>query len=324
MMKAVLFDAPGDAGALYLGEAPMPVVEDGEILVRVRATALNRADLLQRRGAYPAPPGASPVLGLEIAGEVVESGGGFTAGDRVMGVVSGGGYAEYATIPAGMAMPVPRAFTYEQAAAIPEAFLTAYLNLFSLGGLQQGETVLIHAGASGVGSAAIQLAREKGAVIFCTAGTDAKCEFCAGIGADYPINYKEKSFAQVVHDGTDGRGVDLILDFVGAAYWNDNLAALARYGRLMLIGMMGGSKGALDLSPVMSKSLTISGTTLRRTPLPRKVAITGAFAAEFLPLFHEDVLRPVIDRVFPLAQAAEAHAHMENNANIGKIILRVD
>jgi putative PIG3 family NAD(P)H quinone oxidoreductase len=323
-MKAVLFDAPGDAGALYLGEAPMPVAEEGEILVRVRATALNRADLLQRRGTYPAPPGASPILGLEIAGEVVENGGGFTAGDRIMGVVSGGGYAEYAAIPAGMAMPVPRAFTYEQAAAIPEAFLTAYLNLFSLGGLQQGETVLIHAGASGVGSAAIQLAREKGAVIFCTAGTDTKCEFCAGIGADYTINYREKAFAQVVHDGTDGRGVDLILDFVGAAYWNDNLAALARYGRLMLIGMMGGSKGALDLSPVMSKSLTISGTTLRRTPLPRKVAITAAFAAEFLSLFHDDVLRPVIDRVFPLAQAAEAHAHMESNANIGKIILSVD
>src|SRR5690606_29011854 len=269
-MKAILIHEPGGPEVLYYGDAPDPQPGNDELLVRVRATALNRADLLQRKGSYTAPPGASPILGLEVAGEVVQAAGDWKVGDRVMAVITGGGYAELATVPVGMAMPIPRAFTYEQAAAIPEAFLTAYLNLFTLGRLQKGETVLIHAGASGIGTAAIQLAREAGARVFVTAGTKEKCDFCQELGAELAILYSQESFRERVLDATEQRGVDVLLDFVGAPYWNDNLACLATGGRLMLIGSLGGTKGELDLGAIMPKNLTITGTLLRRTPLPQK------------------------------------------------------
>lgn len=325
-MRAVLYDSAGGAEVLYIGEAPDPQPAADELLIRVRATALNRADLLQRRGAYPPPPDASPILGLEAAGEVVYApeGAPFALGERVMAVVTGGGYAEYARVPVGMAMRVPSAFTWEQAAAIPEVFLTAYLNLFSLGGLQAGESVLIHAGGSGVGTAAIQLAREAGARVFATAGTSEKLAKCRELGAQLAINYKHEAFLAAVRSATDGRGVDLILDFIGAPNWAANLEALAIGGRLMLIGFLGGSKAPLDLAPILSKSLRVSGTTLRRMPLPQKIALTRAFEAFALPRFQSGALQPIIDRVFPLSQAAEAHRYMESNQNIGKIILRVD
>jgi putative PIG3 family NAD(P)H quinone oxidoreductase len=323
-MKAILMDEPGGPEVLYYGDAPDPQPGADELLVRVRATALNRADLLQRRGGYAPPPGASPMLGLEVAGDIVQAAGDWQVGDRVMAVVTGGGYAEQAVVPAGMAMPIPQAFTYEQAAAIPEAFLTAYLNLFTLGRLQAGETVLIHVGASGVGTAAIQLAREAGARVFATAGTEEKCEFCRELGAKLVILYKQESFRERVLASTDSRGVDVILDFVGAPYWNDNLAALAVGGRLLLIGFLGGTKGELDLGLILPKSLTISGTTLRRMPLPQKIALTKAVAEFVLPRFERDQLRPVIDRVYSLQEAAIAHRYMATNTNIGKIILRVD
>jgi putative PIG3 family NAD(P)H quinone oxidoreductase len=322
-MKAILFDQPGDPGVLRYDDAPEPQPGADELLVRVHATAVNRADLLQRRGGYAPPPGASPILGLELAGEVVQPVGEWRSGDRVMAVVTGGGYAEVAAVPAGMAMRIPERFSYQEAAAIPEAFLTAYLNLFTLGRLQSGEVALIHAGASGVGTAAIQLARAAGARAIVTAGSDEKLALCRELGAELAINYKSESFADRVQAATDGRGADVLLDFVGAPYWDINMAALALGGRLMLIGFLGGSRGQLDLGTIMGKSLTIASTTLRRTPLPQKLALTQAFTEFALPRFERGELRPVIDRVMPIAQAAEAHRVLEANSNAGKVVLSV-
>ncbi|MFL5803636.1 MAG: NAD(P)H-quinone oxidoreductase [Roseiflexaceae bacterium] len=321
-MKAIVFDQPGGPEVLRYGDAPDPRPGAGELLVRVRATAINRADILQRRGGYPPPEGASPILGLELAGEVVAGAGDWRPGDRMMAVVTGGGYAELAAVPAGMAMRIPERLSFEEAAALPEAFLTAYLNLFTLGRLQAGEAVLIHAGASGIGTAAIQLARTAGARVLTTAGSDEKLARCHELGAEVTINYRRESFRERVA-ATDARGVDLVLDFVGAPYWDDNLAALAIDGRLALIGFLAGSRGQLDLGPIMSKRLNVFGTTLRRTPLPQKIALTETFAAFALPRFEAGELRPVIDTVLPLEQAAEAHRRMEENSNIGKIVLRV-
>ncbi|HWQ13202.1 MAG TPA: NAD(P)H-quinone oxidoreductase [Roseiflexaceae bacterium] len=322
-MKAIVFDVPGGPEVLRYGEAPDPQPGPDELLVRVRATAVNRADVLQRRGRYDPPPGASPILGLEVAGEVLKAAGAWRAGDRVMAVVTGGGYAELAAVPAGMAMRIPENLSFEEAAAIPEAFLTAHLNLFTLGQLRAGEWVLVHAAASGVGTAALQLARAAGARVLATASAG-KLELCRALGAEQAFDYRAGPFAERVLAATGGRGVDLVLDFVGAPNWEANLAALAPYGRLQLIGFLGGSRGELDLGPVMGKSLTVRGTTLRRTPLPQKVALTEAFAAFALERFARGELRPVIDTILPLAQAAEAHRMMEENRNAGKIVLRVD
>lgn len=322
-MRAVVFDQPGAPDVLRVGEAPDPQPAEGELLVKVHATAVNRADLLQRRGAYPPPSGASPILGLELAGEVERPAGQWRAGDRVMAVVTGGGYAELAAVPAGVALPVPAGLSYEQAAAIPEAFLTAYLNLFTLGRLAADEAVLIHAGASGVGTAAIQLARAAGARVLVTAGSDAKLALCSELGAEVAINYRREAFQERVREATGGRGVDLVLDFVGAPYWEPNLAALATGGRLMLIGFLGGSRGQIDLGPILTKSLTVAGTTLRRTPLAQKIALARAFADFALPRFERGELRPVIDRVYPLEQAAAAHSALEANQSAGKVVLRV-
>ncbi len=322
-MKAILFDEPGGPEVLYYGDAPAPDLRPEEMLVRVQATALNRADLLQRRGGYAPPPGASPILGLELAGEVLVPAGEWQIGDRVMAVVTGGAYAKVASVPVGMAMPIPTNLTFEQAAAVPEAFLTAYLNLFTLGRLQRGETALIHAGASGVGTAAIQLARAAGARVLATAGSAEKLARCRELGAEVTINYRDESFPERVLAATAGRGADVTLDFVGAPNWDSNLAALAPGGRLMLIGFLGGASGALNLAPIMAKRLTITGTTLRRTPLPEKAALTRAFAEFALPRLERGELKPIIDSVYPLAEAAEAHRTMEANRNIGKIVLRV-
>jgi putative PIG3 family NAD(P)H quinone oxidoreductase len=323
-MRAIVFEQSGGPEVLTLGEAPAPQPAPGELLVRVRAAGVNRADLLQRLGKYPPPPGASPLLGLEIAGDVVRAAGPWKSGDRVMAVVAGGGYAEYATVPADQALPIPSMFTFTQAAAIPEAFLTAWLNLFTLGGLQTGEHVLIHAAASGVGSAAIQLAKRAGAIVHATAGTSEKCELARELGATHVTNYKETPFADAVLAATDERGVDVVLDFIGAPYWNDHMRVLAPYGRLLLIGMLGGAVGPLDLSAMLPKSLTVRGTTLRRMPSEQKAALVHEFAERALPAFVDDTLRPVIDSVFPLADAAEAHRRMADNLSLGKIILTVE
>ncbi len=322
-MKAILFDQPGEPDVLRYDHAPDPQPGADELLVRVHATAVNRADLLQRRGGYAPPPGASPILGLELAGEVVQPAGEWRTGDRVMAVVTGGAYAELAAVPAEMAMRIPERFSYAEAAAIPEAFLTAYLNLFTLGRLQSGDVALIHAGASGVGTAAIQLVRAAGARAIATAGSEEKLALCRELGAELAINYRSESFVDRVQVATGGHGADVVLDFVGAPYWDSNMAALALGGRLLLIGFLGGSRGQLDLGMLMGKSLTVASTTLRRTPLAQKVALTQAFSAFALERFARGELRPVIDRVLPIAQAAEAHAVLEANSNAGKVVLSV-
>ena len=322
-MKAIVFDRPGDADVLRYDDAPDVQAGPGELLVRVRATAVNRADILQRRGGYAPPPGASPILGLELAGEVLQGAGEWQPGDRVMAVVTGGGYAQLAAVPPGMAIRIPDQFSFEQAAAIPEAFLTAFLNLFTLGKLQAGETALIHAGASGVGTAAIQLARAAGAQVIATAGSDAKLALCRELGASAAINYKTEPFAERVRDATGGQGANIVLDFVGAPYWDANMAALALGGRLMMIGLLGGSRGELDIGAIHGKSLTVAGTTLRRTPLQQKTALARAFSEFAIARFVRGDLRPVIDRSYPLAEAAEAHRTIEANANAGKVVLTV-
>ncbi|KAB8144328.1 NAD(P)H-quinone oxidoreductase [Chloroflexia bacterium SDU3-3] len=322
-MHAIHILSPGGPEVLGWGRAPDPTPAPGELLVRVHATAINRADLLQRRGSYPPPAGASPILGLELAGEVVQAAGDFAVGDRVMALVTGGGYAELATVPATAAMPIPAELSYAQAAAIPEAFLTAHLNLFTLCGLRAGEVALIHAGASGVGSAAIQLARAAGATVITTAGSAEKLAATRQLGADIAINYRDEDFGARVLEATSGRGADVILDFVGAPYWGANMAAAAQGGRMALIGFLGGSRGQIDLGAILAKSLTVTGTTLRRTPMPQKAALVRDFSTFALGRFASGELRPVIDRELPIQSAAEAHAYVERNQNIGKVVLTI-
>lgn len=327
-MKAIIVKEPGGPEALEWLTAPDPQMQPGELLVRVRATAINRADILQRRGLYPPPPGASPILGMEMAGEVLAVGAAcgpeWQPGQRVMALLGGGGYAEKVAVPAVHAMPLPDNLSFEEGAAIPEAFLTAYLNLFILGELKLGQTVLIHAGGSGVGTAAIQLAREAGATVLVTAGSDEKLERCRQLGAAGLINYKQTAFADRVKELTGGQGVNLILDFIGAAYFEANLASLALYGRLVLIGQLSGAKTQLDLGQIMRRRLHITGTTLRARSLAEKAELTGQFSDFALTRFADGRLRPVVDSVFPVSQAAEAHRYMETNQNFGKIVLKVD
>lgn len=322
-MKAIRVKQPGGPEVMEYADRPDPTPADGELLVRVRASAVNRADVLQRRGFYPPPPGASEILGLEVAGEVVQPAGRWHKGDRVMAVVAGGGYAQLATVPAAQALPIPPNLDYTQAAAIPEAFETAFLNLFTLGRLQRDEVALIHAGASGVGTAAIQLARAAGARAFATAGAEDKLALCRKLGAELAINYKQEKFAERVLDATGKRGADVILDFIGAPYWNDNLAAASLRGRLMLIGFLGGPRGELDLAPLLMKSLTVAATTLRRLPAPDKEALVAALSDFALERFARGELKPIVDSVYPLEQVADAHRHMEANRNLGKIVLTV-
>lgn len=326
-MQAILVPTPGGPEAMTLGDAPDPEPKPGEILVRVHAAGVNRADVLQRMGRYPPPPGASPTLGLELAGEVAALGPGasrFQPGDRVMALVTGGAYATRAAVPEVAALPVPAGLDFAQGAAIPEAFLTAWLNLFTLGGLEKGETVLIHAGASGVGSAAIQLARETGARVITTVGSDEKAALCRELGAAVAVNRHRDDLVKAAMEATDGAGVDLVLDVVGAPSWAANLEMLRKGGRLTLIGFLGGSRGEVDLGPVLRKSLTVRGTTLRGTSLPDKDRLVAAFGAFALPRFADGRLRAVVDCTFPLARAADAHRHMEANRNAGKIVLTVE
>ena len=325
-MKAITFDAPGDPEVLYLVDVPDPTPGPEDLLVRVRASALNRADTLQRRGNYPPPPGESEILGLELAGEVETVGSavhGFNAGDRVFGLVGGGGYAEKALIHSQMAMRIPDAWSFETAAAVPEVYFTANETLFTLGELTQGETVLIHAGASGVGTAGLQMAKQAGARVFITAGSGEKIARCTELGADVGINYKEEDFAERVLALTDKAGVELVQDFIGAAYWERNLRCLKVAGRMVMVGLMGGIKVEANLNVIMGKRLRIMGSVMRSQPLENKIAITRRFQERWLPLLESGVLKPVIDTSFPLADAAAAHRYMEENRNIGKILLTI-
>ena len=322
-MKAIIVKEPGGPEVMAWQETADPVAGPGEVLVRVRASAVNRADILQRRGAYPPPPGASPIIGLEMAGEVVADAAGWQVGQRVMALLAGGGYAELVAVPTGQLMPIPANLSFEEAAAIPEAFLTAYLNLFMLGDLKPGQTVLIHAGGSGVGTAGIQLARQVGARVLVTVGSDDKLARCRELGANDGVNYRAGAWAEGVKELTGGQGVDVILDFIGADYAADNLNSLALNGRLILIGQMSGGKANLDLGLIMRRRLHVTGTTLRARTLDEKAEIVHGLTNMALPLFEAGQLQPVVDRVFPIHSVANAHQYMESGGNFGKIVLRV-
>lgn len=317
----------GESDVLYIGETETPKAGEGELLVRVRATALNRADLLQRMGFYPPPKGASEVIGLEMAGEVVEVGAGVTgyvSGDRVCALLPGGGYAQYAVIPADMAMPLPENLTFEQGAAIPEVFLTAYLNLVQLGGFQSQMDVLIHAGASGVGTAAIQLVRELGGRALVTAGSPEKLARCTELGAAAGWNHKMGSFVPFVQEQTGGRGVNIILDFIGAPYLTDNLKSLAMDGRVVIIGTMGGAKASdVDLGTILARRLQVIGTALRSRSPKQKADLTRAFWDFAFLRFADGRLEPIIDTVMDWKEVSAAHDRMAANLNTGKIVLRV-
>ncbi len=325
-MKAIVCRHFGGPEELVMGEWPQPEPGVREILVRVEATALNRADTLQRRGLYPPPTGESPILGLEMAGEVVALGVGVSdwkVGDRVCGLLAGGGYASYAVIHEEMALPVPARMDYTEAAAIPEVFLTAYQALRWLAATQPGETVLIHAGASGLGTAAIQLAREMGAHSIVTASAP-KHDTCLELGAEIAIDYRVRDFAEVALEHTDNKGVDVIIDVIGGPYFQKNLQTLRPDGRMVMLALMGGAKPReTDLSPVLAKRLSILGSTLRSRNLDYKIALTKDFQTFAWPLFNNGHLRPVIDSVMDWKEVAEAHARMDANQNQGKIVLRV-
>jgi len=325
-VRAVVFDRPGDESVLRVGEAPAPALGARQILVRVAATAVNRADLLQRRGSYPPPPGESEILGLECAGTVEAAGPEatrFRPGDRVMALLAGGGYAELVACDERGALPVPRTLGLEEAAAIPEVFLTVWLTVFTLGGARAGEILLVHGGGSGVGTAAIQLGQAQGLRVLCTAGTDAKVQRCRDLGAAEAFNYKTEDFAARVATVTDGRGVDLILDSIGGPYLAGNLRSLALGGRLVVIGAMGGKEAPLDLGLLVRKRLQVIGSTLRNRPLEEKAALCADFERRALPDFASGRCRAVVDRVLPLQQVAEAHRVVAASEHFGKVVLKV-
>lgn len=327
-MKAIVIPEYGAPEVLTLQEIPDPVPGPEDVLVRVKATALNRADLLQRRGLYP-QPGPRPeheIPGLEFAGEVEACGDRVTdykVGDRVMGLLAGGGYAEKVVTHQRLASPIPDSMSFEDAAAVPEAFITAH-DALSQCSLVCGERVLVHAAGSGVGTAAIQVARVMGAsTIFGTAGSAGKLAEAAALGLDVGIDYKSENFAEKIAEATGKRGVDVIIDFVGASYLESNLRALAEKGRMVVVGLMGGISGDLPMGMLMQKRLTIRGTLLRARSLEEKAAATRAFEKSVLPHLASGRIRTVVDQAFPLAEVAEAHRRMEANENFGKIVLRV-
>ncbi|HVN38076.1 MAG TPA: NAD(P)H-quinone oxidoreductase [Myxococcota bacterium] len=325
-MKAIVFDKPGDESVLRLGDVPAPALESGCLRLRVAASAVNRADLMQRQGLYPPPPGASTILGLECAGTVAEIGAGVTGwrvGDRAMALLAGGGYAEEVVVHAGSAMRVPASMDLEHAAAVPEVFLTVFLNVFSLGGLAKGGAALVHGGGSGVGTSAISLCKEAGARVFVTAGSQAKCARCRELGADLAINYRSDDFAKAVLEATGGRGVEVVLDSIGAPYLDANLRSLAVGGRLVLIGLMGGAKAEIGLGALLVRRLSVIGSTLRARPVEEKAEIVRGFLARFGDALEKGRIGPVVDRVLPLAQAAEAHRAMKASEHFGKIVLQV-
>lgn len=325
-MRAVVIRQPGDVDVLEMREVADPDPGPEELLIRNFATALNRADLLQRRGLYAPPPGASEILGLEFAGEVARTGSRaheFRRGDRVFGLIGGGGYAEFLCVHRRLAVPIPDTFSFDTAAAVPEVFYTAHENLFTMGKLEAGQTVLIHAAGSGVGTAAIQLARHARARVLATVRTPEKREHCLELGAEKVVDCGEEDFSDVVGRMTEGAGVDLILDLVGAAYWDRNLRSLRSGGRLLVVGLMGGTMVQADLSFLLRRRLEIVGSSLRGRSLEEKIAITERFRESVLPLLERGEVWPLIDRVYPLEDVKDAHRRMEANLNLGKIVLRM-
>ncbi|NBB51722.1 zinc-binding dehydrogenase [Rhizobium sp. CRIBSB] len=326
-MRHVDLPTHGGPEVMRLVEGPLPSPRPGEILVRVEAAGVNRPDVAQRQGTYPPPKDASPILGLEIAGEIVGLGTGvtdFQLGDRICALANGGGYAEYCTVPATQALPYPKGYDAVKAAALPETFFTVWANLFQMAGLTEGETVLIHGGSSGIGTTAIQLAKTFGATVYTTAGSAEKCAACMDLGAARAINYKLEDFVEIVKEETQGRGVDTVLDMIGAAYFDRNLQVLAKDGCLSIIAFLGGSTvEKANLAPIMVKRLTVTGSTMRPRTAEEKRAIRDDLATEVWPRLERGELAPVIHTVLPFDQVVEAHRLMESSAHIGKIVLRM-
>jgi len=325
-MNAIHVDGNQPGRPLVWQATTDPVLGPDEVLVDIHATALNRADLMQRAGNYPPPPGAPEILGLEMAGQIAAIGANVSQweiGERVCALLPGGGYAEQVVVPEGMLMPIPNGWTYTQAAAMPEVFLTAFVNMYMEANLQTGETVLMHGGASGVGTAAIQLAQATGNPIIVTASSVEKCDACLKLGASLAINYKEKDFVEEVRTFTNGAGVDVIMDMVGANYLERNLSLLKLKGRLVFISMLSGGQTQINLGALMGKRLRLIGSVLRSRALAEKLEIKQRFMANFWPLLEEGKIQPVIDSVYPITQANEAQQRMADNLNIGKIVLTV-
>lgn len=326
-MRAIAITRPGGPEVLELAERPDPVAGPGECLIRVAASGINRPDVLQRKGAYPPPPGASDLPGLEVAGDIVSGDAdalaahGFAVGDKVCALANGGGYAELCVVPVGQCLPVPAGWTMAQAASLPETCFTVWANVFDRVALQAGETLLVHGGSSGIGVTAIQMAKALGARVLVTVGSADKAEACRALGADLAINYREQDFVAEAKAATDGRGVDVILDMVAGDYIGRGVQALAEDGRLALIAVQGGVKADIDAGLVLRRRLTITGSTLRPRSTAFKAALARSLRDKVWPLIEAGHIRPVIYRELPAAQAAQAHALMESNQHIGKIVL---
>jgi NADPH2:quinone reductase len=325
-MRLIQVERPGGPEVLVPGTGPVPSPGPGEVLIRVHAAGINRADTYQRRGKYPLQPGVSPILGLEVAGMVEALGTGaerWKPGDTVCALLSGGGYAEYATAPAVQCLPFPSGLTPIEAASLPETFFTVWLDVFEYAGLKPGESLLVHGGSSGIGITAIQLAKALGSPVFVTAGSDDKCAAAKALGATLAINYRTEEFEKAIMRHTDGRGVDVILDMVGGSYVARNLRCMARDGRLVYVNTMESAKAEIDLSVLMARRLTITGSHLRPQPVERKAQIARELEERVWPLISAGKIKPVIDSVFPLDKAADAHRRMESSEHIGKIVLEV-
>lgn len=325
-MKAVNVATPGGPEALVVVDAPLPTVGEHDVLIKVAAAGVNRADVLQRKGNYPPPPGAPPYPGLEASGTVEQTGAAvrdFEKGDAVCALLAGGGYAEYVSVHEGQVLPVPRGIDIVSAASLPEAYFTVWSNVFERADLQAGERFLVHGGSSGIGAAAIQLAAARGATVFATAGSDDKLRFCQSLGAQHAINYKTQDFVAVIKDATKNGGVNVILDMIAGDYLDRNIDALAVEGRLVMIATMGGIKAPLNMLKVMGKRVVITGSTLRAREVAYKQALKAQLLKEVWPLLESGKLKLTIDCVLDLAQAGEAHARMESSAHMGKILLKI-
>ncbi len=325
-MRYAAMREPGAPGVLALAQGPVPRPGPGDVLIRVRYAGVNRPDCIQRAGNYPPPPGASPILGLEVAGTVAAIGANvvdWRVGDELCALTPGGGYAEYCAAPAGHCLPVPRGLSLLEAAALPENAFTVWHNVFERGRLAAGETILIHGGTSGIGTTAIQYAKAFGARVVTTVGSDDKAAFCRKLGADHAINYRTADFVAEVAAITSKRGVEVVLDMVGGDYLARNLRCVAVDGRIVIIAFLRGSKVEVDWMPIMLKRLTVTGSTMRASPAERKVAIAAALRERVWPLYASGRIAPVVHRVFPLGEAAAAHALMESSQHVGKIMLDV-
>jgi putative PIG3 family NAD(P)H quinone oxidoreductase len=323
-MRAITIPEPGEADALVPADVPAPTAGPGQVLVDVVAAGVNRADIMQRKGFYPPPPGASDLPGLEVSGRIAVLGEGvegWKVGDEVCALLDGGGYAEQAVVPASQLLPVPAGVSLEDAAGLPEVACTVWSNVFMTANLQPGQVLLVHGGSSGIGTMAIQLAKQIGARVAVTAGTPEKLDFCRELGADILVNYRDEDFVAKVRDATDGHGADVILDNMGAKYLERNVDLLAVNGRLVTIGLMGGRKGELDLGKLLSKRAAVIATSLRARPLAEKAAIVAAVREHVWPLVESGAVRPIIHSRHPLDDAADAHREMEASTHIGKILL---